>query len=113
MELNKSMVRLKLNCFKNSGLEKIIINDNLKVIGSYAFNTCKNLKEVILPEEFLSIEKRAFYKCSSLKKIKIPNSVRIIDDEAFKGTNSLIIECKKNSYAENYAKTHNLEIKYY
>ena len=113
VELNKSMVRLKLNCFKNSGLEKIIINDNLKVIGSYAFNTCKNLKEVILPEEFLSIEKRAFYKCSSLKKIKIPNSVRIIDDEAFKGTNNLTIECKKNSYAENYAKTHDLEIKYY
>lgn len=111
--LNNNLVRIRSNCFKNSNLEKIIINDNLKVIGSYAFNTCKNLKEVILPEEFLSIEKRAFYKCSSLKKIKIPNSVRIIDDEAFKGTNNLTIECKKNSYAENYAKTHNLEIKYY
>lgn len=113
IELNKSMVRLKLNCFKNSSLEKIIINDNLKAIGAYAFNTCKNLKEINLPEGFLSIEKRAFYKCSSLRKIKIPNSVKIIDEEAFKGTNNLTIECKKNSYAENYAKTHDLEIKYY
>ena len=111
--LNDNMIRLRTNSFKNTNLKKIKINDNLKSIGSYAFNLCKNLKQVSLPDGLLSIEHRAFYKCENLKKVKIPNSVYLIDENAFEKTKDLIIECKKKSYAEEYAKEHNFKIKYY
>lgn len=113
IKLNDNMIRLRGNCFKNTKLEKIEFNSNLKAIGPYTFNVCKMLKEIILPNGLLSIEYRAFYKCELLKKIRIPETVSVIDDSAFEKTKEVIIECKKNSFAESYAKAHNLKIKYY
>lgn len=47
--------------FYNRGsLERIVIPNGVKSVGSYSFGYCKKLKKVVLPESITSIDGRAF-----------------------------------------------------
>lgn len=109
--LSEYMVRLRGHCFKNSSLKKINFNNNLRAIGPGSFNSCQNLKEVTLPESLLMIEYKAFANCHNLEKITISKNTKKISDKAFENTNKVTIYCEKNSYAEKYAKKHNITYK--
>ena len=90
----------------------ITIPDNVKSIGSYAFNGCTSLTSITIPESVKSIGRYAFYDCSSLTRITIPDSVtrfgdRLcrrakIKDELGNETYTTIY-CNKGSEAESYA----------
>ena len=67
--------------FKNSSAERIIIPDTVEHIDWFAFYSCKSLCEITIPSSVTSISHGAFDLCPE----------------------SLIIKCKKNSYAEAYA----------
>lgn len=72
-------------------------------IGTAAFKDNKNVKEVVIEEGYTAIGSEAFAGCTSLKTITIPESVKTIADNAFTGCDNVIIKCKKDSTAYNYA----------
>ena len=77
------------NVFSNSGLESIILTDNVKSIGSNCFENCTSLTSVTLSNALTTLSSRTFYKCSALESITIPNSVITIGDDCFLECSSL------------------------
>ena len=67
----------------------ITIPDNVKSIGSYAFNGCTDLTSVTIPESVKSIGSYAFNGCSSLTSVMITESVKSIGSYAFNGCKNL------------------------
>ena len=82
-EGNQSPVR------KNSNVKKVVIEDGVTSIGSYAFASCNNLTSITISNSVTSIGERAFAYCSSLTSITIPDSVTSIGDFAFVSCTSL------------------------
>ncbi len=64
-------------------IKKVIIEDGVTSIGTYAFSSCADLQEVILGESIENIGYLAFADCNELTKIIIPDSVTSIGDQAF------------------------------
>lgn len=93
-------------------LETITIPNSVKFIGNSAFASCKSLRSIIIPNGVTSIEDDTFNHCESLESIIIPSSVTSIRDTAFYGRKkNMMIQCNRNSYAEEYAKSHNIHCK--
>ena len=60
-----------------------ILGNEIKRIGSYAFNKCNNLLSVSLPKGLESIGSYAFSGCNNLSTITLPNSLSCIGFSAF------------------------------
>ena len=67
----------------NMYIKKVVIQDGISSIGSYAFWNCPQLESVIIPSSVTSIGGNAFDRCFRLKEISIPNSVMEIGAAAF------------------------------
>lgn len=65
-------------------LEKVILPENLKVIGESAF-AHSTIKEITLPESLEKIGAFAFYDCHNLQEVSIPGKVTSIGNVAFTG----------------------------
>ena len=70
-------------------IKHVIINNDVKSIGNYAFNSCTNLSSVTFGNSVTSIEWGAFAYCTGLTSITIPNSVTSIGEGAFSGCTAL------------------------
>lgn len=70
-------------CKNHSELKRVIIPDNVTVIGTNVFNGCVNLTDVQLPLFLTRIETGIFRYCISLERIEIPFSVTYIGPFAF------------------------------
>lgn len=70
-------------------IHKLIVENGVTSIGTYAFRDCKSLKSVTLPDSIADIRAWAFIGCSSLEEIAIPNSVTSIEEWAFSECTSL------------------------
>ena len=81
-------------------------------IGYGAFAGCTFLTSVSIPDSVTAIGNRAFYYCDSLTSVSIPNSVTAIGDYAFSDCPNLTLTVPRNSYAAEYAKTHNIPYTY-
>ena len=68
---------------------KIVIEEGVTNIGSYAFGDCENVREAELPNSLTSIGTYAFMGCSALTEITIPAGVTMIGDVAFSACSSL------------------------
>ena len=68
---------------------KLVVPDDVAVVGQNAFNGCTLLTEVQLPVSLTKIDGATFRFCSSLAKINIPESVTYIGQRAFEGCSSL------------------------
>lgn len=75
--------------FRECSVKKVVIPENVTVIGQAAFAECTDLSEVTLPKSLEKIGEKAFRKCTSLKEIIIPEGVTYIDREAFRDCFSL------------------------
>ncbi len=70
----------------NSSITKVIIPDNVTLIGEQLFENCVNLKEVVLPKNLETIGDNAFYGCNSVEKISISNenpNFKVVDGVLF------------------------------
>ena len=75
-------------------IKKIVIEDGVTSIGSYAFYRCSNLSDVIIGDGVTTIGERAFEYCRGLNTVTIGNGVTTIEKYAFKectGLTSVII----------------------
>ncbi len=81
-------------------------------IGGSAFKLCLNLKTVIIKQGARTIGDEAFARCRSLRSITIPKSIRKIGKDAIpRNGGKTVIKGYKGSYAEKYAKKHNIKFK--
>ena len=100
------------NAFRNSDIVSVVIPDNVKTVGTYAFAYCYELQRVVvgkgvtsisnhafycsdtlsditIGENVTSIGNYAFYNCSNLKSITIPKKVTSIGSSAFQYCSAL------------------------
>ena len=91
-----SIVNWGSEIFKNSGLQKVTLGDNLQSIGKAAFRYADKLEDVFIPSNLSVIENNAFEDCTSLHKLSFEklttNAIGMlthIGAEAFKGCTSL------------------------
>jgi len=61
----------------------MIILDDLKVIGPYAFKNCSDITSIRIPNSVKKIGLRAFEKCSNLASVVLGNGVKMIGNYAF------------------------------
>lgn len=74
------------NC---SSLKSITISNSVKMIGEFAFQDCKSLTSVNILNGITEIGESIFSNCQSLTSVTIPNSVTKIGHGAFSGCESL------------------------
>lgn len=93
------VTRIAENALKNSKqVTKIVIGNNVTVIGAGAFSGLSKLKGVTMGANITNIGDKAFYKCKALTKITIPSKVSKIGKSAFYGCKklkSITIKTKK------------------
>ncbi|MBQ3272305.1 MAG: leucine-rich repeat domain-containing protein, partial [Solobacterium sp.] len=91
-----------------SEITRIVVNDGITSIGSFAFDSLSNVSEVELPDSLTSIGSNAFYYCSSLGSISIPEGVTYIGEHAFQGCSGLTtIEIPEGITIINFAAFNN------
>ena len=89
---NKALTEL-LRCPEGYSLTTLLTHDfyptALKIIGPYAFENCKLIKEIYLPYGTTTIGRAAFNKCTALTTIQTPGTLTTIGEYAFSGTTAL------------------------
>ncbi len=73
-------------CFFMAGIENVTLNDSVTYIPTFAFASCRNLKEVTIPDCVTDIGNGAFADCTSLEKVNLGDSLEYIYLDAFKNT---------------------------
>lgn len=100
--------------FSSCDIADVTIPNSVKSIGFESFFNCKSLKNITLPEGVTTIDDRAFIYCDNLASVEIPSSVTHIGNSVFFGYNeNPIIKTPAGSYAEQYAKEHELTVENY
>ena len=99
--------------YKTNKLKTVSTPPSIRIIDNSAFSTCENLRTVEIAEGCTHLGYRAFGNCKNLEKIIIPATVREIGGECFINCAKLTIYGIAESYAEQYALTHNIPFKFY
>ena len=72
-----------------SSIKEVILGENVKTIGDYAFSGCSDITSITIPEGVTSMGYGAFSNCSKLISINIPKGITEIGYEAFEGCDNL------------------------
>ena len=70
-------------------LERVVLPEGLKQLGSKSFSHCYNLRSVVLPASLEKIGDNVFANCLSLREIVLPNGVVNLRRSAFEYCTSL------------------------
>lgn len=73
--------KTKLIRYANGAQTKLVLDDNIKVIGKGAISDC-DIEEIVLPESLEVIEKNAI-STFGLRKINLPNKIKNIEEGLF------------------------------
>ena len=92
--------------FCNCGITSIVIPENVKYVGNFAFYGSKSLERATIGNGVASIGSSAFNNCTSLTIINIGNGVTNVGDDAFYGCP--IEQAKTPLIAYPYIKNSNL-----
>ena len=90
-------------------LVELTLPNSIKTIQSNAFLGCTSLKKVILSENLTTLKKEAFAYCSSLEYVRFGGNIKFIGVGTFRECDKLTILAPAGSYAEDYAKKHNIK----
>ncbi|MGN0442311.1 MAG: leucine-rich repeat protein [Acutalibacteraceae bacterium] len=69
--------------YNNKNISSLVLSENLREIGEYAFGYCSNLSEIKILYGLETIGDSAFYNCD-IKELILPESVKEIGDGAFR-----------------------------
>lgn len=72
-----------------TNIARVVIEDGVTSISSYAFYECTALESVTLPSSLENIGYYAFYHCTALESITLPAGLQSIEGYAFKGCTAL------------------------
>lgn len=72
---------------KDTGIEAVVFNEALEVIGTHAFRELTGLQRVIFRQNLLKVKESAFDSCVNLDTILFPNTLKTIGNKAFHNTN--------------------------
>ena len=72
--------------FRESNVQKAIVEKGMTTIPSYLFNQNTTLTQVTIPDTVTKIEGVVFNECKNLESINLPNNVNEIRDYVFAGT---------------------------
>lgn len=86
LEIPKNIVTITANAFKESGLRKLYIPNQITAIGASAFESCKDLENVHISNNITIINQNTFKNCEKLLKVEIPVKVAEIGTNAFYGS---------------------------
>lgn len=82
-------VQIAPYAFSNlKNLEKVTIEEDVKILPEQCFSWSRSLKEVNLPYSLTQIDKCAFLNCDSITEIDLKN-VRVVGDYAFEENDNL------------------------
>ena len=76
-------VSLGVRCFMRTGIESIVLSDEMTEIEDYAFYLCLGLKNVKLPVNLERIGSNAFYPNDKLVITSLPETLEQIGERAF------------------------------
>lgn len=79
---------LLYNCNDKDMISAILLGNDVKKIGSQAFEYCRNLTSITLPESLEEIGDSSFVKCGFIN-LEIPDSVTKVGVSCFTGCNDL------------------------
>ncbi len=105
--ISASLTKLPYGAFSGSGLTKVIFpkNSKIKIIGSYCFSFCRDLKKITLPKSVKEIKGDAFSCCDKLRVITLLSKKppKIKSKSVFDHTNTkkMTIKCPNMSKASN------------
>ena len=94
--------------FSGSKLTSVVIPDSVTCIEYGAFFSSDDLISVTIPDSVVTIGKQAFYSCDRLSSVFIPASVKEIGELCFDLCPNLSVTVIRDSYAEEYCKTNNV-----
>lgn len=98
LELHEDTLVIRKNAgYKNTLIQKVILNDKLELIEDNAFRGCSGLLEINFPDSLKEIGTYAFASCVLLKTIDIKNNVTSIGEYAFSGCRNLTNAILPNS----------------
>ena len=89
-------------------LVNILLPKSLTTIGAGAFAVCESLVSISVPDGLTLIGKSAFKRCPLLQEVSLPRTVQRIEPQCFEDCPNLTIHAPAGSYAEQYAKEHNI-----
>ena len=87
--LPNTLIEIRSDCFRSSGLESIDFPDSLKDIWQYTFAFCENLSTVNL-NKVEYIGDMAFQNCTNLTAIELPETLKNFGQNVF--SNCLLLE---------------------
>ena len=87
--LPNTLIEIRSDCFRNSGLESIDFPDSLTDIWQYTFEFCENLSTVNL-NKIEYIGDMAFQNCTNLTAIELPETLKDFGQNVF--SNCLLLE---------------------
>lgn len=94
---------------ENISIPAVIDGHAVVAIGSEVLTSSK-VKRIVLENGIETLDWFAFKGCPALTSVSIPASVTSIGYGAFDGSSkSLVIECKKDSFAMKYAQSYGLK----
>lgn len=105
---------LKIIKFGRTGMDTVILPEELETISAAAFYECYRLEEMVIPENVKEIGGIAFGECDNLKKVTFYNKDAKMEDNAFYGTEGIEeIKCYKNSAESNFSYEGNPKFAYW
>lgn len=93
--LPSTIIRLEDDALSQNKFRKIVMSNNLKLLGNSVMADNGFLSSVVLSQNISRIPKQCFENCTMLQSITIPANVDIIDELAFKncsGLNGIVCE---------------------
>jgi len=100
-----SVRNVRTNAFKNSSVEKIVLNEGLVDLSvpDRAFSAATNLREVVFPSTLKTIGKQAF-RSTAMEELTIPANVETIYEGAFRDMPNLkTVTIEGNTEIGNFA----------
>ena len=84
-----SMYYILNNNDKFSNAKKLVLGNNISIIGICAISDCTSLKNIIIQNGVTDIKMDAFDGCTSLESITIPKSLKRVGHASFGGCSKL------------------------
>ncbi len=94
--------------WERDGIKSVVIPNTMAEIPELCFAAMDSLTKMVIPNGVHLIGDEAFAWCNSLDSVVIPSAVTSIEHDAFKDCPKLTIHAPAGSFAEQYAKDHNI-----